>query len=251
MRHYEKPLNPDAFTSWGLHDPNLRAQNMDVLAATLYLHKFVIVKFAQTLDKEHSTDLPQPKELIVMMHRNGINARHLGQVRMRVQNVRLRDLLLLEMYEERAHSRARTRDCRSPYRMCRVARVIKSTLNQRMRDTMKLVNGMSQEAFKTTIIDTFNRTLKNDEFWSEIQRNVQLKFWCGISNQSGLMLVCNAMSSISLAMTLSTNDSLALAAGGAQRAVMADANAVSAVVLALDRAHRHPAAATSGGAARA
>jgi len=237
VRHYEKPLNPDAFTSWGLHDPNLRAQNMDVLAATLYLHKFVIVKFAQTLDKEHSTDLPQPKELIVMMHRNGINARHLGQVRMRVHEHALATV---------AHHMES--DC-DP--MCRVARVIKSTLNQRMRDTMKLVNGMSQEAFKTTIIDTFNRTLKNDEFWGEIQRNVQLKFWCGISNQSGLMLVCNAMSSISLAMTLSTNDSLALAAGGAQRAVMADANAVSAVVLALDRAHRHPAAATSGGAARA
>jgi hypothetical protein len=75
----------------------------------------------------------------------------------------------------------------------RVARVIKSILNQRMRDTMKQVNGLSQEAFKANIIETFNWILptsdRNAEFWEEIQRRVQVKFWCGISNQSGLALV--------------------------------------------------------------
>jgi hypothetical protein len=73
---------------------------MDVLAATLYLHKVVIPKFAQTLDKEYATEIPELTELMVMMHRHGINARHLGQVRMRVQTTRIRALILLEMYAD-------------------------------------------------------------------------------------------------------------------------------------------------------
>jgi hypothetical protein len=95
-----------------------------------------------------------------MMHREGVNLRHMGLVRSKSQVFRVRRCLLTEM----------------------LARVVKDLFRGQMRATSRQVRNLADEPYKEMIIRLLNLVLGRDEpaaeFWSLVHERLLSKF-CG------------------------------------------------------------------------
>lgn len=136
VKNSPTPLSPDACTNWGNSDPNAKKYNSNVVDATNRLLFEVIREFASQVDEDR-TKYQDSEALITEMHRLGINVRHLGQVRAYCKSPHAKKMILLEM----------------------VVRVIKDHINQKMRETVQIERGLSQEPFIEVVVDTFNLIL--------------------------------------------------------------------------------------------
>ena len=72
VMYYSRPLSSDCFTGWG--KINKDKYNSVAIEATNYLYNNVIPKFANEIVSSFSSD----DHLIEVLHRAGINVRHLG-----------------------------------------------------------------------------------------------------------------------------------------------------------------------------
>jgi len=113
VRQFDKPLSSDAFTLFGEHNSDLH--DAEVREATELLHREIIPSFARSLsqlDKELRME-----DILIRLHRAGINIRFLGEVRSHVTNEAQRKLLLTEIYARvfKNEIRRKLRDCKSPH----------------------------------------------------------------------------------------------------------------------------------------
>jgi Translation initiation factor eIF3 subunit 135 len=90
------PLSSDALTNFQRHDPDRREHSSEVYAATRHLFNEVIPSFARDLNKQEIRPVDHI-ELVSLLHKRGINMRHLGIVRSGVNPPHLRSFLLSEM----------------------------------------------------------------------------------------------------------------------------------------------------------
>lgn len=97
-------------------------------------------------------------KLSELMHREGINLRHLGLLRSRVKSYSVRQWLLTEM----------------------IARVIKDLLRGQMRTKMREVRILSEEPFKEVVVRVFNLILgrhkSSSSFWDLVKEKLKKKF---------------------------------------------------------------------------
>jgi len=100
---YNKPLSPDAYSSFSRHDKDFCTHNRDVKMATRFLLQAVVPKLAEYLIRITSDNEQATLELCICyeLHRFGVNIRHCGLLRYHIPDyVRyrcLRDKLLIEM----------------------------------------------------------------------------------------------------------------------------------------------------------
>lgn len=115
---YHKPLSSDAFMVFG--KKSNATDNPEIREATNHLLNTVIPGFANWLERHFEEDDERvlTSTLSVLLHREGINNRYLGVVRIHCRNPRLRHFLLREM----------------------IARVVKNIMRAEMRDKTKNVH---------------------------------------------------------------------------------------------------------------
>jgi hypothetical protein len=140
----------DAFSGWGKHDPNFQQQNAAVYDAKIHLFKNVVPKFARELE-EMDAKLGQSQpfsavaravELISILHRAGINVRHLGRVRALLESERMKQLILTEM----------------------TCRVIKNLIRHELRTLMEAIKYLSSEQVKEVIVKHINRAIGDPQY---------------------------------------------------------------------------------------
>eukprot|EP01119_Soliformovum_irregulare_P004749 TRINITY_DN1583_c0_g2_i2.p1 TRINITY_DN1583_c0_g2~~TRINITY_DN1583_c0_g2_i2.p1 ORF type:complete len:871 (-),score=219.97 TRINITY_DN1583_c0_g2_i2:150-2762(-) len=171
VKFYPRPLCSDAFTSWNSDDNfDIRNRhNQEVSEATKYLYEVTIPQFAgyldtlniQLEDNMSKDDIEQVISIFgpAVFHSRGINMRHMGYVRERVQNVTMRKLLLSAC----------------------VARVVKDRMKSMMRDRMHEVRVPSDEPFREAIVSVFNLMLGQNKssnlYWlDEVKDQIREKF---------------------------------------------------------------------------
>lgn len=155
------PLSSDAFSRFGQHHKDVHER--EVVEATQRLHRKVIPRFAAWLDSQDERRLKGLK-LTQLMHREGINNRHLGRIRFLVSSAPVKQLLLNEM----------------------LSRAIKCSLRLMLRRKMEETTLPSEEPYRRELIDYFNLVLgkrpESDHFWKvEIKRVLGRKFVNGLS----------------------------------------------------------------------
>jgi hypothetical protein len=159
---FKGPLNSDAFTNFCTHDQE--RDNNEVREATLYLLEKVIPEFAKKLSNLSVYQLMQREStvtfrLIEEMHREGINVRHLGRVRVLISSTGIRRVLLIEM----------------------IARVAKDTLRRLLRRKMRKVKIPSEDPYRRVVLNYLNTLLHrephSDHYWKyALKRQIQSKF---------------------------------------------------------------------------
>lgn len=111
-------------------------------------------------------------KLSELMHREGVNLRHMGLIRCKVKSYRVRQCLLTEM----------------------LARVIKDLLRGQMRSKMREVRVLSEEPFKEVVIRVFNLILgkhKNSaSFWQLVKDRLKRKFKAALSKEEEMVREC-------------------------------------------------------------
>ena len=147
-------------------DSQFTEHNTDVLKATYQLFRETIPSFARRLSGLQVVDI---HSIILSMHREGINIRHLGQIRAASNNHFIKRTLLLEM----------------------VVRVIKNQLRAKMREEMRNTAGLSQALFKKAVIDSFNLVLgthvkRSRAYWEQLRRDLCTKFYSHFTGRHGL-----------------------------------------------------------------
>ena len=112
VRQFKTPLSSDAFTLFGQH--NCELHDEEVRQATNFLHEEVIPSFARALSEEKAAPID---EILVRLHRAGINIRFLGEVRSLVTDEGHRKALLTEIYARvfKNEIRRKLRDCKSAH----------------------------------------------------------------------------------------------------------------------------------------
>jgi len=147
VRAFPKALSSDAFSGFGRD--NAETHNNEVREATSFLHNTVIPNFASYLDSS-STPL-SIEQILVHLHRNGINIRFLGEVRSHLTGHELRKMVLTEI----------------------CTRVLKNESRRLMR---KLSNAPA---------DTFSKHCVNFLNSVFVRRDTinSVKFWIGIKQQ--------------------------------------------------------------------
>ena len=154
--NYEQPLNPDSFTAWNTFtDPNHIQYHRDILHATNYYLSVLLIN--TSIEFNRCNDLNKinylEKELIRVIHRKGINVRHIGLLRHLIKdNIQLKTILLTEM----------------------IVRVLKTQLKQIMRNQTKQNKDSNLQNFLINfIVDNY----QSDEFWKiTIKQLISLKF---------------------------------------------------------------------------
>jgi hypothetical protein len=125
-------------------------------------------------DRSRSTpDKSNAEEEIIklteLMHREGVNLRHMGILRSRVKSYRIRQFLITEM----------------------IARVIKDLLRGQMRAKMREVRVLSEEPFKEVVVRVFNLILgrhKNSySFWELVKERLRKKFKAALSKEEEMV----------------------------------------------------------------
>lgn len=166
---YHTPLCSDALTAWVNDDQNRDQLNDDVTEATKYLHHWVIPQFAsQFNDQTFITSLLEDEmvflggsgqakkrisltELVMHLHRSGINVRHIGLVRARLQtdiDPMVDEAFMVEM----------------------IARVIKNEINNSLRLHMQALQSPSQTAYHHVAFHALNRITDHQQqasFWTD------------------------------------------------------------------------------------
>eukprot|EP01090_Pellita_catalonica_P018797 TRINITY_DN6182_c0_g1_i1.p1 TRINITY_DN6182_c0_g1~~TRINITY_DN6182_c0_g1_i1.p1 ORF type:complete len:798 (+),score=103.87 TRINITY_DN6182_c0_g1_i1:52-2394(+) len=125
---YPIPLSSDAFSFFGKHD--CATHNHEVTKATQYLLQHTIPEFAKRLEEPNAHRITSSTQFLAMLHRAGINIRHLGRVRSHIKSRYLRELILREI----------------------CARYIKNVL----RCEMRKITTNDEDTFRRMIVDFFN-----------------------------------------------------------------------------------------------
>lgn len=142
VRSYPKPLSSDAFSKFETIDA--AEHNEELRSATELLRARQIPKLGRYLD---SLEGPNADNLRLpeLLHRRGINLRHLGLVRASVTNSKIRKALLLEM----------------------VARSLKNDLNGILRHAATANKLPSNGPYKAAIVNFLNLVLSDSPtFWT-------------------------------------------------------------------------------------
>eukprot|EP01087_Luapelamoeba_hula_P002431 TRINITY_DN1209_c0_g1_i3.p1 TRINITY_DN1209_c0_g1~~TRINITY_DN1209_c0_g1_i3.p1 ORF type:complete len:1191 (-),score=150.31 TRINITY_DN1209_c0_g1_i3:38-3436(-) len=174
VRNFRTALSSDAFSGWGMQDPLRKTHDQEVLECTRELHKTVIPRVAAELDDlVTSQKLPASQlNFSEVLHKHGVNMRHLGRVKTRVKNSEVGKELLIEM----------------------VVRVFKNSLRQQLRDRARSIKVTSDEPFKIIIVNFINTMLRHKPFghdkrptaWlSFVHEKVMAKFSYKLSQSAG------------------------------------------------------------------
>jgi len=155
---YGAPLSSDAFTAFGEHDAEVH--NAEVQEATRHLFHHVIPEFSAQLPSFKSSLGFTGTHLIEELHRAGINVRHIGRVRARVEDQWSKELLLLEI----------------------VSRVLKNELRAEMRS----MQGSEEAEYRDLVVAFFNFVFgcgpHSSGFWrTDVKRLIKEQFPQGIS----------------------------------------------------------------------
>jgi len=133
VKSNDKPLSSDALTGWGKFDNNAVEHNYEVKEASFRLFLKVIPDLANrltTLDSSEKREIHLTQEL----HRVGINCRHFGLLRRKVQCKSMRKAILDEV----------------------MARTMKSEIMALFRSKMKTADTPSEEPFKEVVVSYLN-----------------------------------------------------------------------------------------------
>lgn len=154
MKVYRKPLSPDAFSGFGIHDRHVH--NAEVRDATTFLMMERVPEFAKALVSRDAAPITRG-QLLEMLHEYGINARYLARVRSLIPNEEdvLRRLLLVEMSEYWCGADVRHRSTCLTYAAIRCA---KKTLWSALRN--RVVGEGDDDALvcRQIVTNFFNRT---------------------------------------------------------------------------------------------
>lgn len=144
VRSYPKPLSSDAFSKFESID--VEEHNQDIRAATELLKTRHIPQLGRYLDSLEASDQNTSNlRLSELLHRRGINLRHLGLVRASTSKPNIRKALLIEM----------------------VARSLKNDLNGRLRQVANTNKHPSNGPYKAAIVSFFNLVLSDGHpFWT-------------------------------------------------------------------------------------
>ena len=147
------PLSSDAFSRFGGHDKD--AHNTEVLKATQRLHKNIIPTFAAWLDSQDERKL-KGLRLTQLMHREGINMRHVSVLAFLV--LKKRSLISLFLFDQLGLLRNNVSKphVKSLLLNEMMARAIKCTLEMLMRKKMEQIRVPSEEPYRRLVIDYFN-----------------------------------------------------------------------------------------------
>eukprot|EP00339_Tiarina_fusa_P030413 CAMPEP_0117014872 /NCGR_PEP_ID=MMETSP0472-20121206/11985_1 /TAXON_ID=693140 ORGANISM="Tiarina fusus, Strain LIS" /NCGR_SAMPLE_ID=MMETSP0472 /ASSEMBLY_ACC=CAM_ASM_000603 /LENGTH=550 /DNA_ID=CAMNT_0004718541 /DNA_START=963 /DNA_END=2618 /DNA_ORIENTATION=- len=163
VRQFPKPLSSDAFTMFGAHDAE--KHDAEVRQATEFLHSHVIPEFASSLANENPNICIS--DILIKMHRAGINIRFLGEVRSYVTDLDQRKTLLTEI----------------------CARAFKNEIRKKLRDsTQKQAEDcVAQTAVCTRLCVNFFNTIFGDKpisktFWHAIKRAILQRFVQSLSD---------------------------------------------------------------------
>ena len=152
VRKFPKPLSSDAFTMFGIHDSE--KHDAEVRQASEYLHNVVIPEFANCLSNDHDNHNISIDDIIIKLHRAGINIRYLGEVRSYTTNVSLRKNLLTEI----------------------CARVFKNEFRKKLREQ----SSQFSPAFSSLAINFFNNIFGDKKisfvFWQIIKKPIEQRF---------------------------------------------------------------------------
>ena len=169
---YPKRLCSDAYSSFVLHDPNVKTFNTDVDEATKHLFLRVIPDCGKALLKS-AQRYGKLGSLVVILHQNGINLRYIGRV---IASFDTLNFALASKYG---------------YEMVRIvtkkllieatARVIKNQLNTNLRNLMKEVKEPLEVVYRQLTVEFLNVVFGKDgvsvEWWkSSLPEDLQLHF---------------------------------------------------------------------------
>ena len=146
---WKEPLSSDACSRFGEHDRE--AHDSELERATRYLVEHVVPECAAWLDSQKGLS---QTDVMVQVHRRGINYRYLGLVRSKASNPGIRKALLCEM----------------------IARVCKNWLGALQRAQMRAATTIEEDAYKVIAVNFFNYMLSwpfrmdtSAEFWKDIK----------------------------------------------------------------------------------
>ena len=163
VRSYPKPLSSDAFSKFETVDAT--EHNEELRAATELLKTRHIPKLGRYLD---SLEGPNADNLRLpeLLHRRGINLRHLGLVRASTSSAKIRKALLLEM----------------------VARSLKNDLNGILRKATVTNRLPSNGPYKAAIVNFLNLVLSDSPvFWTtHIKQLLEEYYPGGLSSSEAL-----------------------------------------------------------------
>eukprot|EP01091_Cochliopodium_minus_P008088 TRINITY_DN1798_c0_g1_i1.p1 TRINITY_DN1798_c0_g1~~TRINITY_DN1798_c0_g1_i1.p1 ORF type:complete len:1165 (-),score=271.99 TRINITY_DN1798_c0_g1_i1:41-3277(-) len=149
VRTLEIPLCSDTFSGWDKNDPRKKNHIKDVKTAVQHLHQHVIPEFAEKLDSIISNDSNSDLRISEMLHREGINCRHLGYVRNLCKEKIALQNLITEM----------------------VARALKVRIQSKLREEMKKLRLSEEEPYRILLVKEFNLILGchkgSTYFWTQ------------------------------------------------------------------------------------
>jgi ribosomal protein S17 len=176
VRGFRVPLSSDTFTGWGMYDDNRVAYEMDVREATDRMTEECIPELAEEISQLYQEglcdglsitpakmqEIVEQLNLVARMHSRGVNLRHLGRLRQRVDSERGHRLIL----------------------SMALSRAFKSKLRKRMRysvQNQKHTGVSSESACKDVVLHFFNSVLghtdESDRFWRvSIKKTLKKKF---------------------------------------------------------------------------
>ena len=173
--HHVRPisLSPDAYSNFSREASDCIRKCVDVRNATRRLVDELIPKLAETLRNEGTRALKGLRTITELMHRHGINARHMGLLRQLVGNetteaVEIRDRLLEQI----------------------VTRTLKNLLKYVMRSTMEALATPSEKGLRRSIVRFLDRLsgaddVRSDSFWNRsVPAHVAQRFGsCALSDE--------------------------------------------------------------------
>ena len=153
VRQQKIPLCSDAFTGFCRYDGKMTQYCAQVSQVTNHLYFKIIPEFAEYLGEIGyelefvSMDILEFRKrvnLVVDLHRNGINVRHLGRLRFVSTSPLVRKVLLSEC----------------------VFRVLKNSVRSQMRELLSSLLLPRASPFQQLLVKTYNSVLQNEEeFW--------------------------------------------------------------------------------------
>ncbi|ELR23126.1 uncharacterized protein ACA1_249900 [Acanthamoeba castellanii str. Neff] len=147
----------NAFTIWAKADLHKDQYNTDVTEATKRLIKQVIPAVAEKMNNLVKNQSRAEEDLIEIIHSAGVNIRHLGYLRRRVNEKHQRDILI-EM----------------------IARVVRKEVEKLLREKTRSSGIPSEEPHRVAVVGYLNKLLGRDSkskaFWRHMKRTLQDKF---------------------------------------------------------------------------
>eukprot|EP01119_Soliformovum_irregulare_P018159 TRINITY_DN5508_c0_g1_i4.p1 TRINITY_DN5508_c0_g1~~TRINITY_DN5508_c0_g1_i4.p1 ORF type:complete len:1482 (-),score=512.19 TRINITY_DN5508_c0_g1_i4:32-3964(-) len=139
------PLSSDGFSRMGLH--NYQEHCAEIQAAYDFLVNQFIPEVATNLDNDDKVRSEFIQDIPKFLHKNGINCRHLGRIRNKCQNPRIKDIVLEEC----------------------IARVCKVHLRSLLRKVSRETGVPSDEPFRAVVLQFFNIIIgqhsKSEKYW--------------------------------------------------------------------------------------